>query len=228
MDTRRRTPGWAGLGLLVALAVAGPLVALPLSFVGGVGPTTLTLLPPALGRSVLLGVGVAAGTLVLGGALAVLVSFWDFPGRRLLDRALVLPLAMPSYVLVFVLLGQYDEASPLQSALRALFGDGFQLPQVRSTVGTITVLTLVLYPYVYILGRGAFLEQSRDTMEAARTLGMSHARAVVRVALPLARPALAAGVALAVMEALADFGAVNLLGYQTLTDAIYRVWYGAW
>ena len=134
---------------------------------------------------------------------------------------------MPAYVLVFVLLGQYDEASPLQSALRAVLGDGFQLPQVRSTVGTILVLTLVLYPYVYILGRGAFLEQSRDTMEAARTLGMSHARAVVRVALPLARPALAAGAALAVMEALADFGAVNLLNYRAMTDAIYRVWYGA-
>ena len=175
----------------------------------------------------MLALGVGAGTLALGGSLAALVSFYDFPGRRWLDWALVLPLAMPAYVLVFVLLGQYDEASPLQSALRALLGDGFQLPQVRSTVGTILVLTLVLYPYVYILGRGAFLEQSRDTMEAARTLGMSHARAVARVALPLARPALAAGAALAVMEALADFGAVNLLNYRAMTDAIYRVWYGA-
>jgi iron(III) transport system permease protein len=89
------------------------------------------------------------------------------------------------------------------------------------------VLTLVLYPYVYVLGRGAFLEQSRDTMEAARTLGLSHRRAILRVALPLARPALAAGAALAVMEALADFGAVNLLNYRAMTDAIYRVWYGA-
>ena len=175
----------------------------------------------------MLALGVGAGTLLLGGSLAALVSFYDFPGRRWLDWALVLPLAMPAYVLVFVLLGQYDEASPLQSALRALLGDGFQLPQVRSTVGTILVLTLVLYPYVYILGRGAFLEQSRDTMEAARTLGLSHARAIARVALPLARPALAAGAALAVMEALADFGAVNLLNYRAMTDAIYRVWYGA-
>ena len=130
-------------------------------------------------------------------------------------------------MLVFVLLGQYDEASPLQRALRSVLGDGFQLPQVRSTIGTILVLTLVLYPYVYILGRGAFLEQSRDTMEAARTLGLSHRRAIARVALPLARPALAAGAALAVMEALADFGAVNLLNYRAMTDAIYRVWYGA-
>ena len=223
MDTRRRTPGWAGLGLLVALAVAGPLVALPLSFVGGVGPTTLALLPPALGRSVLLGVGVAAGTLVLGGALAVLVSFWDFPGRRLLDRALVLPLAMPSYVLVFVLVGQLGLANPLQSSLF----DGLELPGLRGPVGAIAVLSAVLYPYVYLLGRSAFLGQSRQAMEVARTLGRGYGRAVWSVAVPLARPALAAGAALAAMEALADFGAVNLLGYQTLTDAIYRVWYGA-
>ena len=222
-NTARRTPGWAVVGVLVALAVAGPLVALPLSFLGGVNPTTLALLPPALGRSVLLGVGVAAGTLVLGGALAVLVSFWDFPGRRLLDRALVLPLAMPSYVLVFVLVGQLGLANPLQTSL---FG-GLDLPGLRGPVGAIGVLSAVLYPYVYLLGRSAFLGQSRQALEAARTLGRGYGHAVRQVAIPLARPALAAGAALAAMEALADFGAVNLLGYRTLTDAIYRVWYGA-
>ena len=171
----------------------------------------------------LLGVGVAAGTLLLGGALAVLVSFWDFPGRRLLDWALVLPLAMPSYVLVFVLVGQLGLANPLQTSL---FG-GLELPGLRGPVGAIAVLTAVLYPYVYLLGRSAFLGQSRQALEAARTLGRGYGRAVWAVAVPLARPALAAGAALAAMEALADFGAVNLLGYQTLTDAIYRVWYGA-
>jgi iron(III) transport system permease protein len=160
-----------------------------------------------------LALGVGRGTLALGGALAALVSFYDFPGRRWLDWALVLPLAMPAYVLVFVLLGQYDEASPLQSALRALLGDGFQLPQVRSTLGTIAVLTLVLYPYVYVLGRGAFLEQSRDTMEAARTLGMSHRRAIARVgAAARAGPALAAGGALARWRR-CRLRRVNLLNY---------------
>jgi iron(III) transport system permease protein len=214
----------------VALLVAGPLVALPLSFVtdpGAFGDVADSLLGEALVASLVLAAGVGAGTLLLGGTLAALVSFYDFPGRRWLDWALVLPLAMPAYVLVFVLLGQYDEASPLQRALRGVLGESFQLPEVRSTAGTIVVLTLVLYPYVYILGRAAFLEQSRDTMEAARTLGLSHGRAVARVALPLARPALAAGAAVAVMEALADFGAVNLLNYRAMTDAIYRVWYGA-
>jgi iron(III) transport system permease protein len=204
-------------------------VTLPASFVtvaGAFGEIADDLLPDALRASLVLAAGVAAGTLVLGGGLAVLVSFFDFPGRRWLDWALVLPLAIPAYVLVFVLLGQYDEAGPLQRALRAVFGAGAALPDVRSTLGTIVVLTLVLYPYVYVLGRAAFLGQSRQSLEAARTLGLSHGAALRRVALPLARPALAAGVALAVMEALADFGAVNLLGYRALTDAIYRVWYG--
>jgi iron(III) transport system permease protein len=153
----------------------------------------------------------------------VLVSFWDFPGRRILDWALVLPLAMPGYVLVFVLVGQLGLANPLQSSL---FG-GLALPGLRGPVGAVTVLSAVLYPYVYLLGRSAFLGQSRQSLDAARSLGRGYARAVWTVAVPLARPALAAGAALAAMEALADFGVVNLLGYRALTDAIYRVWYGA-
>jgi iron(III) transport system permease protein len=226
---RRRPSGWTVSALIVALLVAGPLLALPASFLGegdAFDQIAAGLLGDALVASLVLAAGVAAGTLVLGGGLALLVSFFEFPGRRWLDWALVLPLAIPAYVLVFVLLGQYDEASALQRALRAVFGDGAALPDVRTTAGTIIVLTLVLYPYVYALGRSAFLGQSRQSLEAARTLGLSHAGALRRVALPLARPALAAGVLLAVMEALADFGAVNLLGYRALTDAIYRVWYG--
>ena len=172
----------------------------------------------------MLGVGVGAGTLVVGGGLAVLLSFYDFPGRRLLDWALVLPMAMPGYVLVFVVLGQYGLANPLQSNL---FGDGLHLPWIRSRGGAMLVLTAVLYPYVYVLGRSAFLGQSRQALEAARSLGCSYGQAVRKVALPLARPALAAGASLAVMEALADFGTVNLLGVQALPSAIYRVWNGA-
>lgn len=222
-----RVPGWSVVGVLVAVAVAGPLVALPLSFVTGdevLGQVATTILPGALGRSVLLAVGVGVGTLVVGGGLAVLLSFYDFPGRGWLDWALVLPLAMPSFVLVFVLFGQYGFASPLQTNL---FGGGLQLPGLRGPTGAIGVLTAVLYPYVYVLGRSAFLGQSRQSVEAARSLGRTYGQAVRGVALPLARPALAAGVALAVMEALADFGAVDLLGFQALTSAIYRVWYGA-
>jgi iron(III) transport system permease protein len=225
---RGRPASWTVVGVLAALLVAGPLLVLPASFLtshGAFDQIAADLLPEALRASAVLALGVGAGTLALGGGLAALVSFYDFPGRRWLDWALVLPLAMPAYVLVFVLLGQYDADSPLQRAARDVLG--VQLPEIRSTGGAIAVLTLVLYPYVYVLGRGAFLEQSRDTFEAARSLGLSHARAIVRLALPLARPALAAGAALAVMEALADFGAVNLLNYRAMTDAIYRVWYGA-
>ncbi|MGH2950191.1 MAG: iron ABC transporter permease, partial [Solirubrobacteraceae bacterium] len=157
------------VGIAVAVLVAGPLVALPASFVGqgeAFGQIASSLLPEALRASLVLAAGVGAGTLALGGALAALVSFFDFPGRRWLDWALVLPLAMPAYVLVFVLLGQYGSVT--------------WLPDVRSTAGTVVVLTLVLYPYVYVLGRSAFLGQSRQALEAARTLGLSYAGAVRR------------------------------------------------
>ena len=210
---RRGLSGWGIATLVAAAVVAVPLLVLPLSFAfesETFGRVATDILPGALRRSVVLAVGVGAGTLALGTALAVLVCFYEFPGRRVLEWALVLPLAMPAYVLTFVLLGQYGTALPL-----------------RSTGGAIAVLTLVLYPYVYLLARGAFLGQSRGLLEAARSLGHSQLDSVRRVALPLARPSLAAGTGLAVMEALADFGAVNLLNYRALTDAIYRVWYGA-
>src|SRR5690606_29493659 len=129
------------------------LAALPASFVGeqeAFDAISRTLLPRAVWTSILLGTGVGAATLLVGGGLAVLVSFYDFPGRRWLDWALVLPMAMPAYVLVFVALGQYGVASPLHSNL---FGDGLRLPGLRSPVGAIAILTLVLYPYVYVLGR---------------------------------------------------------------------------
>jgi iron(III) transport system permease protein len=214
------------LSVALALLVVGPLVALPASFVGegeAFGQISRTLLPEAVATSLLLGLGVATGTLIVGGGLAVLVSFWDFPGRRLLDWALVLPLAMPGYVLVFVALGQYGRTNPLHSNL---FGGGFDLPGLRTPAGAVVVLTCVLYPYVYVLGRSAFLGQSRQALEASRLLGRSYGQAVRQVAVPLARPALAAGASLAVMEALADFGTVDLLGIRALTSAIYRVWFG--
>jgi iron(III) transport system permease protein len=224
--SRPRAPGWATLGVLVAALVVGPLVALPASFVGqaeAFDQISRTLLPRALTNSLLLAAGVGTGTLLVGGGLAVLVSFYDFPGRRWLDWALVLPMAMPAYVLVFVVLGQYGVSSPLQTSL---FGDGLRIPGLRTPGGAIVLLTAVLYPYVYVMGRSAFLGQSRQALEAARTLGCSYGQAVRRVALPLARPALAAGASLAIMEALADFGTVDLLGIQALTSAVYRVWYG--
>ena len=212
---------------LVATLVSAPLLLLPLSFTERAGTWDILaeLVPAAVGRSLVLAAGVAVGTLVLGASFAVLVSFYDFPGRRFVEWALVLPLGIPAYILTFVMLGQYDGSTALKRVVSA-FGSA-QLPEVRSPGGAILLLTLVLYPYVYLLARTAFLAQSAGLMEAARTLGLTHGAAIRRVALPLARPALAAGASLAVMEALADFGTVNLLGYRTLPDAIYRLWYGA-
>lgn len=233
MEVARRRGGdraWGAAAVALVVVVIAPLVVLPLSLLrpsSAWSRVASDILPEAVRNTLVLAVGVGVGTAVLGTALAVLVSFYEFPLRRTLEWALVVPLAMPAYILTFVLLGQYDAASPVQRALHSMFGDGAQLPEIRSTGGAVTVLTVVLYPYVYLLARAAFLGQSRGLMEAARSAGCTQLGAIRRVALPLARPAIAAGAALATMEAVADFGAVNLLNYRALTDAIYRVWYGA-
>jgi iron(III) transport system permease protein len=206
----RRVDGWTVFTLLAALAVAGPLLGLPISFITAPGSLERFsgLVPEALAATAVLLAGVGAGVLVLGTALAALVSFCDFPGRAWIEWALVLPLAMPGYVFT-------------------LFALGLDVPGIRSELGAVCVFTLVLYPYVYLLARAAFLAQSRTLLEAARGLGLSRRAAVARVAIPLARPAILGGVALALMETLADFGTVNLLGVRTFTDAIYRVWFTA-
>lgn len=137
----------------------------------------------------------------------------------------MLPFAIPAYVLAFVFVGLLDFAGPVQSALREVFGP-MRLPRVRSTGGVIVVLVLVFYPYVYLLARSAFLAQGKGLMEAARVLGLSPLQAFWRVALPMARPAIGAGIALALMETLADFGAVAVFNFDTFTTAIYKTWYG--
>ena len=186
-----------------------------------------TRLPDEIISTIVLVVGVTACSIVLGTGLAWLVSAHRFPGRRVLAWALVLPLAVPGYILGFVTLSVFGVAGPLQEWWRDRFGQDAWFPDTRSMPMAILVLSLTLYPYVYLLARAAFLSQSRTLIEAARGLGMSRARAIVRVGVPLARPAILGGVALALMEALADFGTVNLLGVRTFTDAIYRVWFEA-
>ncbi len=184
-----------------------------------------TQLPRLLGNTLVLVLGVGTGVTLLGVSLAWLTSLCEFPGRRWLDWALMLPFAIPAYVLAFVFVGLLDFAGPLQSLLREWFGADLRLPPVRSTGGVIIVLVLVFYPYVYLLARSAFLAQGKGLMEAARVLGLSPWRAFWRVALPVARPAIGAGVALAVMETLADFGAVSVFNFDTFTTAIYKTWY---
>nr|WP_298138740.1 iron ABC transporter permease [uncultured Pseudomonas sp.] len=178
-----------------------------------------------IGNTLVLVLGVGVGVTVLGVSLAWLTSLCEFPGRRWLDWALMLPFAIPAYVLAFVFVGLLDFAGPLQTLLRDWFGSGFRLPRVRSTGGVITVLVLVFYPYVYLLARNAFLAQGKGLMEAARVLGQTPWQAFWRVALPMARPAIGAGLALAIMETLADFGAVSVFNFDTFTTAIYKTWY---
>jgi iron(III) transport system permease protein len=185
-----------------------------------------TQMPRLLGNTLTLLAGVGIGVTVLGVSLAWLTSLCDFPGRRWLDWALMLPFAIPAYVLAFVFVGLLDFAGPVQSVLRDWLGSGIRFPRVRSTGGVIVVLVLVFYPYVYLLARSAFLAQGRGLMEAARVLGQSPWQAFRRVALPVARPAIGAGVALAMMETLADFGAVSVFNFDTFTTAIYKTWYG--
>ena len=184
-----------------------------------------TQLPRLLGNTLMLVLGVGVGVTLLGVSLAWLTSLCEFPGRRWLDWALMLPFAIPAYVLAFVFVGLLDFAGPLQTLLREWFGSGVHFPRVRSTGGVIIVLVLVFYPYVYLLARNAFLAQGKGLMEAARVLGLSPWRAFWRVALPMARPAIGAGLALAIMETLADFGAVSVFNFDTFTTAIYKTWY---
>lgn len=184
-----------------------------------------TVLPGYVWESALLGLGVALGTAVLGGATAAAVTLFDFPGRRSLEWALLLPLAMPAYVLAYAATDALQFSGPLQRTLRAWTGaEGPLWPDVRSLPGAIVLFTLALYPYVYLLTRGALLERGVSLMEAARLLGAGLGRRVRDVALPLARPALAAGVALALMETLADVGVGSYFGLATFSTGIVKAW----
>jgi iron(III) transport system permease protein len=184
------------------------------------------VLPEVIVNTIVLVVGVAVVGGALGTTLAWLTAMCDFPGRRFFDWALLLPLAVPGYVLAFVAVGFLDYAGPLQTWLRETFGSSNWVPPIRSAGGVILVLSFALYPYVYLLARSAFLTQGRRALEAAQTLGYSRARATWNVALPLARPWIVAGIALLCMETLADFGAVSVFNFNTFTTAIYRAWFG--
>lgn len=171
--------------------------------------------------------GVAFGTTLLGVSLAWLIAACDFPGRKWLDWALMLPLALPPYVVAFVAIGLLDFTGPIQTHLRAWLGaEQLWFPKIRSTGGVIAVMTLTLYPYVYMLARNAFITQGRRAIEAAQSLGQDRFRGFLHVALPMARPWIAGGLALALMETLADFGTVSIFNYDTFTTAIYKAWFG--
>lgn len=213
---------------VICVLVATPILAVALH---GLARTELiahlanTVLPDYVINTALLALGVMIGTGVIGVGTAWLVTMCRFPGRRVLEWALVLPLAAPAYVLAYTYTNFLEHAGPVQELLRHTFDLGpraYWFPEVRSLGGAIVMLTATLFPYVYLLSRAAFIEQSVCVIEVSRTLGHSPARAFVRVALPLARPAIVAGVALALMETLADYGTVSYFGVQTFTTGIYR------
>lgn len=188
-----------------------------------------TVLPRYVANTLGLMAGVGAGTLLLGAGTAWLVTLHRFPGRAVFEWALLLPMAVPAYVVAYTYTGLFDFAGPVQSGLRALFGwrrSDYWFPEIRSLGGAITVMTFVLYPYVYLMARAAFTEQSVCVIEASRTLGAGAWRRFFRVGLPLARPAVVAGVALALMETLNDLGTVQHFAVDTFTAGIFRTWLG--
>ena len=235
LPLRRRLPNpWVVVTLILSLLVALPVLAVCANLLT---PSldvwrhlAATVLPSYVGNSLLLMLGVGLGVGIGGIGTAWLVTMCRFPGSRVLEWALLLPMAMPAYVVAYTYTGLTDFAGPLQSALRALFGwrsaRDYWFPELRSLGGAVWVMTMVLYPYVYILARAAFLEQSVCVLEASRTLGRRPWRAFLEVALPLARPAVAAGIALALMETLNDFGTVHYFAVDTFATGIYRTWMG--
>ena len=223
---------WTAAAAAIAGAAVLPIAALLVIAAGGSINTwrhlAANVFPSAIPVTAILLAGVGAVVITIGTGTAWLVTAHEFRGRRFLDWALLLPLAVPTYVVAFAYLELLHPIGPLQTALRAVFAIAsprdFHLPDIRSMWGAILLFGLVLYPYVYLATRALFLMQAAGFVEAARTLGAGQRRVFFRIALPLARPAIAAGVALALMETLNDVGASQFLGIRTLTISVYATW----
>src|SRR5688572_10045405 len=220
------------MAILIAALLALPVVSVVMSVFSGAGETWQHLAATALPRYVLntalLLAMVACGVISIGVVSAWLVTAYRFPGRDLLEWALLLPLAMPAYVMAYAYTDWLQFTGPVQSALRAATGwqaRDYWFPEVRSLPGAAVMLSFALYPYVYLVARTAFQDLSRSAIEAGRLAGYGALGAFARVAVPLARPAVAAGTALALMETLADFGTVSYFSVQTFTTGIYRAWF---
>ncbi|MFN7087627.1 MAG: ABC transporter permease [Burkholderiales bacterium] len=229
----RKRPGWLSVtAIVLAILIALPVLVVVLHiFVPGQGTwrhLAATVLPDYVRNSLALMLGVAFGVMVGGVSTAWLTTMCRFPGRRVFEWALLLPMAVPAYVMAYTYTDLLQFAGPVQGALREAMGWGprdYWFPDVRSLGGAMVMLSLVLYPYVYLLSRAAFLEQSDSMLEMARVSGYGAWGTFVHVALPLARPGIVAGSALALMETLADFGTVAYFGVQTFTTGIYHVWF---
>ena len=232
---RRRIPrgaGWMLASAFIAALVLVPVAALIWQAAQGSDGLWQHLaayvLPHALGQTAMLMAGVGLMVTVIGTGAAWLVTAYDFPGRRMLEWALLLPLAVPTYIVAYAYLDLLHPLGPVQSLIRDLLGYSspreFRLPDIRSMPGAIILLGLVLYPYVYLPTRAMFMTQAASLVEVSRTLGTRPHQIFWRVALPLARPAIAVGVSLALMETLNDIGASEFLGVSSLTISIYTTW----
>ncbi|QQB33817.1 iron ABC transporter permease [Achromobacter deleyi] len=227
-----RGAGWLAGAALIGLAVLAPVLTLVWWAMGGDlshwRHLATYVLPQALANTAMLLAGVGVLVTLLGTGSAWLVTAYEFPSRRALTWALLLPLAVPTYIIAFAYLDLLHPIGPIQSAIRALLGYDsprqFRLPDLRSIQGAIFVLGFVLYPYVYLSTRVMFMTQAASLLEAARTLGAGRYGVFFRVALPLARPAIVVGVSLALLETLNDIGASEFLGVQTLTVSVYTTW----
>jgi iron(III) transport system permease protein len=224
---------WTLLILSVAFVVALPVMVVLAHIVMPTEGVWQHLASTVLGRYVsntlYLTVTVGLGTMIIGTGTAWLVVMCRFPGRRIFEWALLLPLAVPTYVIAYAYTDFLQYAGPLQTWLREVFEWGrgdYYFPNIRSLGGAATLITLVLYPYVYLLARAAFLEQSVCVLDVGRTLGRGPWNLFATVAVPLARPAIVGGVSLVLMETLNEFGAVQFFGVDTFTTGIYRTWFG--
>jgi len=226
------TAGLPAVSVLVAAFVAAPIVSLVMVAAKGSGDLwphlAAYVLPQAISDTLLLLIGTGVLVIAIGTSAAWLVTAYDFPGRKILQWALLLPLAMPTYIIAYAYLDLLHPVGPVQTALRSLLGlsspRDLMLPDIRSMGGCILLFGFVLYPYVYFSTRAMFVMQMANLIEVGRTLGASSTGIFLRVALPLARPAIAAGTSLALMDALNDIGASEFLGVRTMTVSIYSTW----
>ncbi|NKB59076.1 MAG: ABC transporter permease subunit [Alphaproteobacteria bacterium] len=231
---RIRFDSWSVGTVVLALILVSPVVAiLGLAFLPteNIWPHLVsTVLGRYISNTLLLMLGVGAGIMFGGVCTAWVITMCRFPGRRFFEWALLIPMAMPAYVVAYAYTDLLEYAGPIQSVLRDIFGwssaRDYWFPDIRTIGGAIFMMSLVLYPYVYLLSRAGFLSQSMSVLEASRMLGYGPWRSFWKVSLPLARPAIAVGVALALMETLNDFGTTDYFAVQTFTVGIYNTWLG--
>src|SRR5688572_15082790 len=225
-------PSWVAAAVIAAVVAIAPIAMLVTSVLR---PNTDvwrqqwdTRLPDQIVTTIVLVAGVGVLSVVLGISLAWLVSAYRFPGRAVLSWALVLPLAMPGYILGFVTTSVFGVAGPLQTWWRDRFGSDAWFPEIRSLPGAVVTLSLTLYPYVYLMARAALRDQASGAYLVARTLGASRSEATRRVVLPMLRPAIAAGAAVVAMETLTDFATVQYFEVETVTVGMFRIWRGSY